>query len=34
MLQCEKLMGKGKPKDMDSLLKRRKSEAPCTGCHL
>jgi hypothetical protein len=29
----EKLMGKGTPKDKDSLLKRRASEAACLSCH-
>lgn len=29
----EKLMGKGKPKDMDSLLKRRVTEPECLPCH-
>lgn len=29
----EKLMGKGKPKDLDSLLKRRVTEAECLPCH-
>lgn len=29
----EKLMGKGQPKDRESLLKRRVSDAACTGCH-
>ena len=29
----EKLMGKGQPKDMDSLLKRRVTEAECLPCH-
>jgi len=29
----EKLMGKGKPKDLASLLKRRVTEAECLPCH-
>ncbi len=29
----EKLMGKGKPKDIDSLLKRRVTEPECLPCH-
>lgn len=29
----EKLMGKGAPKDLESLLKRRVSEAECLPCH-
>jgi hypothetical protein len=29
----ERLMGKGQPKDRDSLLKRRVSDGVCTGCH-
>jgi hypothetical protein len=29
----EKLVGKGKPKDLDSLLKRRVTEAECLPCH-
>ncbi len=29
----EKLMGKSRPKDMDSLLKRRVTEAECLPCH-
>jgi hypothetical protein len=29
----EKLMGKAKPKDLDSLLKRRLTEAECLPCH-
>lgn len=29
----EKLMGKGQPKDRDSLLKRRTVEAECLRCH-
>lgn len=29
----EKLMGKGQPKDRESLLKRRVSDTLCTGCH-
>jgi hypothetical protein len=29
----EKLMGKSKPKDLDSLLKRRATEAECLPCH-
>jgi hypothetical protein len=29
----EKLMGRGQPKDRDSLLKRRASEGVCKGCH-
>ena len=29
----EKLMGKGRPKDLDSLLKRRVREAECRPCH-
>jgi hypothetical protein len=29
----EKLMGKSKPKDLDSLLKRRVTEAECLPCH-
>lgn len=29
----EKLMGKGQPKDRDSLLKRRVAEPICVGCH-
>jgi len=29
----EKLMGKSKPKDPDSLLKRRATEAVCLPCH-
>ncbi len=29
----EKLMGKSKPKDLDSLLKRRTTEAECRPCH-
>lgn len=29
----EKLMGKGAPKDRDSLLKRRVTEAVCLPCH-
>lgn len=28
-----KLMGKGQPKDKESLLKRRQSEAVCLPCH-
>jgi mono/diheme cytochrome c family protein len=29
----EKLMGKGQPKDLDSLLKRRVTETECLPCH-
>jgi len=29
----EKLMGKSRPKDPDSLLKRRVTEAECLPCH-
>jgi hypothetical protein len=29
----EKLMGKSKPKNLDSLLKRRATEAECLPCH-
>jgi hypothetical protein len=29
----EKLMGKSKPKDPDSLLRRRVTEAECLPCH-
>ena len=29
----EKLMGKGKPKDLDSLLKRRTTDSSCIECH-
>ena len=29
----EKLMGKGQPKDRDSLLKRRVADPVCVGCH-
>jgi hypothetical protein len=29
----EKLMGKGQPKDRDSLLKRRQTEELCLPCH-
>jgi len=29
----EKLMGKSRPKDLDSLLKRRVTEAECLPCH-
>lgn len=29
----ERLMGKGKPKDLASLLKRRVTEAECLPCH-
>jgi hypothetical protein len=29
----EKLMGKSKPKDLASLLKRRTTEAECLPCH-
>jgi hypothetical protein len=29
----EKLMGKGRPKDMESLLKRRVTESECLPCH-
>lgn len=29
----EKLMGKGKPKDLDSLQKRRVTESECLPCH-
>jgi hypothetical protein len=29
----EKLMGKGKPKDLNSLLQRRVTEAECQPCH-
>jgi hypothetical protein len=29
----EKLMGRGQPKDRDSLLKRRVSDGSCKGCH-
>lgn len=29
----ERLMGKGRPKDLDSLLKRRATEAECLPCH-
>lgn len=29
----DKLMGKGRPKDRDSLLKRRQSEEICLPCH-
>ena len=29
----ERLMGKGQPKDRDSLLKRRTSAPECTLCH-
>jgi formate-dependent nitrite reductase cytochrome c552 subunit len=29
----EKLMGKGRPKDRESLLARRVSEPVCVGCH-
>ena len=29
----EKLMGKGKPKDMASLLQRRVTESECLPCH-
>ena len=29
----EKLMGKGQPKDRDSLLKRRVADGVCKGCH-
>ncbi|MBK5275657.1 MAG: cytochrome c3 family protein [Desulfuromonadales bacterium] len=29
----EKLMGKSKPKDQDSLLKRRATEPECLPCH-
>lgn len=29
----EKLMGKAKPKDLNSLLKRRVTEAECLPCH-
>ena len=29
----EKLMGKGQPKDRESLLQRRASEPVCSGCH-
>ena len=29
----EKLMGKTQPKDIDSLLKRRVTEAECLACH-
>lgn len=28
-----KLMGKGQPKDKDSLLKRRETEEVCRACH-
>ena len=30
----EKLMGKGQPKDRESLLKRRVTDASCMNCHL
>jgi hypothetical protein len=29
----EKLMGKGEPKDRDSLLKRRTADSNCVPCH-
>ena len=29
----EKLMGKGQPKDRDSLMKRRVTDAECLKCH-
>lgn len=29
----EKLMGKGQPKDRDSLMKRRATDAVCLKCH-
>jgi mono/diheme cytochrome c family protein len=29
----EKLMGKGQPKDLNSLLKRRVSASECLPCH-
>jgi hypothetical protein len=30
----EKLMGKSRPKDLDSLMKRRTTEAECRPCHV
>jgi hypothetical protein len=30
----EKLMGKGQPKDINSLLKRRATESECLPCHV